>query len=61
MDETELLPLSHCKLHGNPIPKNAEKMLSLNYGEGWKTPDPYFVFQWRSAKQRFSTFLSAVA
>lgn len=61
MDEAELLPLTHCKLHGNPIPKNAEKMLALNYGEGWKKPDPHFVFQWRAAKQRFSTFLSGVA
>ena len=61
MEEAELLPLSHCSLHGNPIPKDAEKMLVLNYGEGWKTPDPHFVFQWRSAKQRFSTFLREVA
>ncbi|WP_406871157.1 LicD family protein [Thioclava sp. 'Guangxiensis'] len=46
---------------GNPrrlIPKDPDTVLSANYGEGWRVPDPFFVFPWTKAKKRFSAFLS---
>jgi len=43
-----------------PIPAKPEKMLAVNYGSGWREPNPYFVFPWSEAKQRFSPFLKRV-
>ncbi len=58
--EDDVLPLATCGVSGRPIPAAAEKMLALNYGEDWRQPDPYFKFPWRSARQRFQTFLEAI-
>ena len=55
----DVLPLRPCKVTGNPIPAQPEKMLNLNYGEDWHTPNPYWTFPWREAKKRFWQFRAA--
>lgn len=61
LDEADVLPLATCDVSGRPVPANPEKMLSVNYGEGWREPDPYFKFPWANATRRFRTFLGAVS
>lgn len=61
LDESDVLPLQPCKLTGNALPAAPEKMLALNYGEGWKKPDPLFKFPWGAANNRFAPFLERLA
>ena len=55
----DIFPLSTQEMCGAPMPspKNAEKMLVLNYGENWRRPDPDFFFPWDEAKQKFASVL----
>ena len=39
------------------MPHDPERLLSLNYGEGWRVPDPLFQFDWPGARERFATFV----
>lgn len=57
----EVFPLGSVLLHGHsvPAPKTPERMLALNYGEGWKTPDSAFKFPWPQARKRFRPFIDA--
>lgn len=61
LERSDVLPLTTRVLHGHafPAPKDAEKMLALNYGENWREPDPSFVFPWGHAERRFSELLMA--
>ena len=61
LTRADLLPLATCSVSGNPIPAAAEKMLALNYGAGWQTPDPYFKFPWVRANRRFAAFREALS
>lgn len=56
----DVLPLKPCPVTGNPIPAEAEEMLALNYGDGWREPDPYFKFPWSTARRTFAPFLKAL-
>lgn len=58
--EADLLPLAACKTTGLPIPRNAEAMLEVNYGPGWRQPDPGFTFGWVTANKRFASFRDAL-
>ena len=60
LDESDVLPLSTAKLYGHdfPAPAEPEKMLVLNYGPGWQTPDSGFVFKWKAARKKFTPALS---
>jgi len=60
LTESEVFPLKTCEVTGLSIPAEPEKMLALNYGPDWKTPDPYFKFPWHKAIQRFATFRDGV-
>lgn len=60
LSRSDVLPLQACSVTGNAIPADPEKMLALNYGDGWRAPDPYFKFPWTAAKKRFHEFLSGV-
>lgn len=60
LSRSDVLPLQACRVTQNPIPADPEKMLALNYGEGWRAPDPYFKFPWARAKNRFDEFLTGV-
>lgn len=59
LTEDDVFPLGSSPLQGIdfPAPRNADKMLSVNYGPNWRVPDPNFVFSWRDAKIRFRDFL----
>jgi hypothetical protein len=55
-----LMPLARCAVTGLPIPARAEDMLAVNYGEGWRAPDPGFAFPWTRANRRFRSFMDAL-
>ena len=55
-----LLPLASCAVTGLPIPARSEAVLAVNYGEGWREPDPWFSFPWNRANRRFQSFMEAV-
>lgn len=53
----DVFPTRACALTGLPLPNKPEAMLALNYGEGWRAPDPYYAFPWHEAKKRFAAYL----
>ena len=57
---SEVLPLRICERSGHPLPAKPEMMLNVNYGTGWKVPDPLFKFPWNAANARFAPFLEAL-
>lgn len=42
------------------MPREPERLLELNYGEGWRVPDPLFQFDWPGARERFSRFVEVL-
>ena len=60
LEAEAVLPLRPCGVTGYKIPREAERMLAVNYGEGWRAPDPLFKFPWAAANARFARFLEAV-
>lgn len=59
---TDLLPLREVR-HGDVVldlPAHPEALLEVNYGPGWRTPDPTWRFDWDAAKPRFGAFLTAL-
>lgn len=52
---SDVLPLQKKKVGTNTlyIPSNPERVLACNYGEGWRTPDPLWTFDWARARQQF--------
>lgn len=55
-----LLPLEQVEVadFSVAVPHDPEPMLEINYGPGWRTPDPTFRFDWASAKARFSELMT---
>jgi hypothetical protein len=51
-----LLPLAMREVGGTkvPVPADPEALLAVNYGPGWRTPDPLFAFDWPRAHVRFA-------
>ncbi len=58
--EDQVFPLITCNTTGLPIPRDAEAMLAVNYGEGWRHPDPGYQFNWAKANRRFAAFKDAL-
>lgn len=54
----DLLPLRVSDNLGLPIPSKPEKMLAVNYGPNWRTPDPLFKFRWGKHRKKFAPFLA---
>ena len=52
----DIAPLQKCKVSGLNIPAKPEVVLELNYGEGWKVPDPGFRLPCAKYRKSFSTF-----
>lgn len=52
---SDVLPLQKKQIGSNTlyIPANPERILACNYGEGWRTPDPLWTFDWGRARQQF--------
>lgn len=63
LQRDDIFPLSQQQLCGAamPAPNDPEKMLAINYGPNWRTPDPDFFFQWDDAKQKFAAILDQAA
>ena len=61
LSTSDVLPLQKIALHGVdfPAPKEAEKMLAVNYGPDWRNPDPTWQFPWKAARKRFRPFIKA--
>ncbi len=55
----DVFPLGVQKLNNVAFaaPQDAQKMLALNYGEGWRSPDAHFQFPWNEAKRKFADFI----
>nr|WP_252734565.1 LicD family protein [Octadecabacter sp. B2R22] len=55
LSKDQVLPLGTTVLHGVtvPTPAEPEAMLAINYGQGWKSPDSFFRFDWTTARERF--------
>ena len=58
--KSDILPLATCAVSGLPIPAEPEKVLAQNYGAGWGTPDPRFVFPWKRQNRKFAKLLDAL-
>lgn len=56
----EHLPAQTDEATGLPMPGHPEEILAVNYGAGWREPDPTFVFPWDEANKRFKTFRKSV-
>lgn len=56
----DIFPLRESDNTKLPIPNNPEKMLTVNYGPNWKTPDALFRFSWWRARNNFSIFLKII-
>ncbi len=56
----QVLPLQISESTGLTIPADPEAMLEINYGPGWRVPDPAFQFRWGRANRRFADFRAAV-
>lgn len=54
----DISPLQKCEVSGLNLPARPEVVLKLNYGEGWKVPDPGFRLPWGKYKKSFKTFLN---
>lgn len=57
----QVLPLQISEATGLTMPADPEAMLEVNYGSGWRVPDPGFQFRWARANRRFAGFRMAVA
>jgi hypothetical protein len=60
LDESDVFPLQRCPTTGLPIPKDAEAMLAVSYGDGWRVPDPSFSTAWGRLNRRFAPFRDAL-
>jgi len=58
--KSDLVPTQPCRATGYPIPANPISFLEVNYGEGWRKPDPYFVFPWNQQKKKFRHFMKDI-
>lgn len=59
LSRKDVLPLKTCDVTGLPIPAKPRKMLAVNYGADWQSPNPYWTFDWAFARKRFNLFLKA--
>lgn len=53
LEKSDVLPLIKDENFGVPIPKLPEKMLEINYGAGWRVPDPAAKLDWARWNKNF--------
>jgi hypothetical protein len=55
----DVVPMQWRAVHGAelPFPIHPERLLEVNYGPNWKTPDPYWRFDYRTARKQFGGVL----
>ena len=58
----DVLPLVRREVAGTELwfPRRPERLLEVNYGPDWRTPDPTFRFDWGAARARFEDFVHAM-
>ena len=58
----DVLPLVRREVAGTELwlPRRPERLLEVNYGPDWRTPDPTFRFDWGAARARFEDFVRAL-
>lgn len=57
LSTSDILPLEPWGAQKLLVPKNSEAVLSVNYDDNWRIPDPYFRFNWKTARRKFAKFL----
>lgn len=60
LSQGALYPLGSCGKTGLAVPNDPVAFLELNYGAGWKVPDPSFSFPWNRANKNFETFRDVI-
>jgi len=62
--KSDVLPVSTLQYDGVELylPANPERLLEVNYGKGWREPDPLWSFDWvfTSNRNNVVTFLYRV-
>ena len=55
----DMLPARTIPVYGVAVtvPKVPERLLALNYGENWRTPDPTFTFDWSRVSRSYDFLL----
>ncbi len=55
----DMLPVKTIPVYGVPVtvPNRPERLLALNYGENWRTPDPTFTFDWSKVSRSYDFLL----
>ncbi|WP_375281874.1 adenylyltransferase/cytidyltransferase family protein [Pseudooctadecabacter sp.] len=56
-DRSVLLPLQPTGPFELPGPANPDNVLAVNYGPGWRVPDPYYTFQMGKQDVMFEDYL----
>ncbi|MEZ5193608.1 MAG: hypothetical protein R2734_14655 [Nocardioides sp.] len=56
----DVLPPVSRRVAGHQVwlPRHPEAVLEVNYGPGWRDPDPTFRFDWDRAHERFAGFVA---
>lgn len=59
VSDSALLPLQSHEVRGRKfdIPADPNAILSVNYGENWRVPDPFWRFDYKKSHKRFGNFL----
>jgi len=54
-----LMPMGNLTVRGRdfPIPADPDAVLSVNYGDNWRVPDPFWRFDYKKSKRRFGKML----
>lgn len=52
---TEILPLKENTISGFTwkLPRNPDALLVLNFGADWRTPDPFWTFDWSNSRSQY--------
>ncbi len=59
LDRADVLPLVPEKQFNVPIPRCPEKMLEINYGASWRTPDPNAKLDWPRWNKNYRAFIKS--
>ena len=59
VDADALVPMGRLEIRGRAFaaPADPDAVLSVNYGENWRVPDPFWRFDYRKSKKRFGGIL----
>jgi len=60
VSESAFFPFKSLEIRGRffPIPASPDEVLSINYGSDWRTPDPFWKFDYKASKKRFGNTMN---